>query len=70
MSTIKLPNELLVQVEKAENFWKMSSLQRLNEVNWCLERCYTNAEEYPEKRRYMHQQIKELKRFYNILQGD
>ena len=58
---MKIPNELLVQLDGQKPFNDMTKEEQTREVKWCLERCEVNREEYPENKRYYSQQIRALK---------
>ena len=58
---MKLPNELLVQLD-GRNFDELSKIAKCVEINWCIERCEMNREEYPESRSYYSRQVSALKR--------
>ena len=62
MKIMKLPNELVVQLD-GKNFEQLNREEKLKEVNWCIERCYTNLDEYgdePEERAKYKKNIKQL----------
>lgn len=72
----KLPNELECQLfniygKNIFNEWeKLNDKQKLAEIVWCIERCYMNSAEYPEKRTYFHSQIKKLEKLKNQIKGN
>lgn len=58
---MELPNELKVQLD-GRDWEEMNPAEKKVEIDWCIERCEINADEYPEKRRYFTSQIRALKK--------
>jgi len=56
----QLPNELITQLDGQKNFEDMTRVEKLREIQWCIERCEMNAQD--EKPRYFKNQIKQLQR--------
>ncbi|MBR1984106.1 MAG: hypothetical protein IKA31_00020 [Clostridia bacterium] len=58
---MKLPNELICQLDGLKPFEDMTIEEKINELNWCIERCEMNRCENPEKSKYYSSQLKRLK---------
>ena len=58
---MKLPNEMIAQLDGRMTFEEMTREEKTKEIKWCIERCEMNKYEYPEKSRYYSSQIRQLK---------
>ena len=54
-----LPNELFVQLDNRP-WCNLTPKEQKNEIEWCIDRCRMNWAEYPEERKYLKGQIKQL----------
>lgn len=74
---MKIPNELLFQLQATfdkadiEDDWNLLSRgQKIKEIDWCIERCYMDYEDNPERRVYLRSQIKQLEKLKDELKGE
>lgn len=55
----QMPNELIVQLY-GRDYKQLTKEEKIKEIKWCLDRCYMNMEDEPEKTRYYKKNINDL----------
>lgn len=62
----QMPNELIAQLD-GRNYEQLTKEEKIKEIKWCLDRCYMNMEDEPEKARYYKKNIKDLNTMLFVL---
>lgn len=62
----QMPNELVIQLD-GRKFERLTKEEQIKEIKWCIDRCYMNIEDEPEKTRYFKKNIKDLQKMLFVL---